>query len=401
MDRRRWIAAGAAGLVALVVVVVVLASSGGSRKSTPRGAPAQPSPAQAPAPSGGKRKRVGRVERGLEIALQDNAVFLERSYYSRDTAFAQARQLGVSWLRTNVLWSRVEPRPGAFDWSQYDSLVNAAQRFGISLEMSLTGPAPAWATGNGRVGVFRANAAKFGEFARTAAARFRGRVTRYSIWNEPNFVRWIRPLEDQAGIYRGLYLAAWSAVKGADPNAQVLIGETAPYAEPGVTTAPLAFLRQLACRGCAELRADGYAHHPYEFTDPPEFEYPGAQNVTIGTLSRLTRSLDQLAADRLLATPAGRPLPVYLTEFGYFASGRRALPAGLRADWLVRAYAIAARMYPRVRQMLQYLLVSPPSNSAGGNFDTGIVTQGGRLEAPFGALSSWAAREQRRGRVAR
>jgi hypothetical protein len=400
MGRRRWIAAGAAALVALAVVVAVLASGGGSKKSptTPQAGPQAPA---REAPKGGRRKRGERAQAGLEIAVQDNAVFLERHYYDRDAAFRQARGLGVTWMRTNLLWSRVEPQQGRFDWTQYDSLVTAAHRYGVHVEMSLTGAAPAWAAGDGRVGVFRPDAAKFGTFARAAAAHFRGRVTRYSIWNEPNFVRWLQPLDEQAAIYRRLYEAGWSAVKGADPNAQVLIGETAPYAQPGKTSAPLAFLRQLACRGCAELHADGYAHHPYEFTDPPEFDYPGAQNVTIGTLARLTRSLDQLAADRLLTTPAGRALPVYLTEFGYFTSGRRALPAGLRADWLVRAYAIAARMYPRVRQMLQYLLVSPPSNSAGGNFDTGIVTQGGRPDTPFGALSTWAAREQRRGRVAR
>jgi Beta-galactosidase len=400
MTRRRWIAAGVAAVVAAAVVVAVLASGGGSKKtvSGPPRVPTQVPPAQRPA--GGRRKTPERAERGLEIALQDNAVFLERYYYDRDIALQQARQLGVSWIRTNVLWSRVEPSPGRFDWSQYDSLVAASHRYGINVEMSLTGMAPAWATGNGHLGVFRPDAARFGQFAHAAALHFRGLVTRYSIWNEPNFVSWLRPLQEQPGIYRRLYEAGWSAVKDADPNAQVLIGETAAYAQPGKAMAPLAFLRQLACRGCTELRADGYAHHPYEFTTPPESDYPGAQNVTIGSLSRLTRTLDQLAADRLLTTPKGKPLPVYLTEFGYFASGRRALPASVRADWLVRAFEIAARLYPRVRQMLQYLLVAPPPRFAGGYFDTSIVSLAGQPEAPFAALSSWASREQRRGRVA-
>src|SRR5437899_6543045 len=175
MTRRRWIVAGTAGLaaVAVAVGVVLIATSGGGRK--------------APAP----------VEHGLEIGLQDNALFLERSYYDRATAFGQARQLGVTWMRTNVVWAGVEPQPGRFDWSQYDSLVEAATGAGISLEMSLTGPAPAWATGNGVRGVFRPDAPKFGRFARAAAEHFRGRVRRYSIWNEPNFVAWLRPPAEQ------------------------------------------------------------------------------------------------------------------------------------------------------------------------------------------------------------
>ena len=47
-------------------------------------------------------------------------------------------------------------------------------------------------------------------------------------------------------------------------------------------------------RKCPKLKADGYAHHPYDFRHAPNFQYPGADNVTIGTLSRLTRALDRL-----------------------------------------------------------------------------------------------------------
>jgi hypothetical protein len=350
---------------------------------------------------GPSHKAPAPAEQGLEIGIQDNAVFLERRYYDREAALGQARQMGVTWMRTNLLWSRVEPAPGRFDWSQYDSLVDATRKSGISVQMSLTGPAPAWATGDGQPGGFRPDPAAFGRFARAAAEHFRGRVTRYSIWNEPNFSAWLRPLEESPSLYRRLYEAGWAAVKGADPAAQVLIGETAAYAKRGRALAPLAFLHQVACRGCPELHADGYAHHPYDFTDPPESSYPGQGNVTIGTLGRLTSALDGLAADRLLATPDGHPLPVYLTEFGYFASGRKALSAPLRADWLVRAYSIAERMYPRVRELVQYLLVAPPSGVPGANFDTSVVQRSGRPEQPFSALAAWAAREQRLGRVAR
>src|SRR5436190_3884480 len=280
MTRRRWTvaAAGLAAVAVAAVLAVVLPHGGGP---------------EAPAPAS---------RRGLEIGLQDNAVFLERRYYDRTAAFGQARQLGVTWMRTNVLWSRVEQRPGSFDWSQYDSLVGAAAKAGIAVQMSLTGPAPAWATGDGLKGVFRPDPAAFGRFSRAAAEHFRGRVRRYSIWNEPNFVRWLRPLDEQAAIYRRLYQAGWAAVKHADPSAEVLIGETAAHAKRGKATAPLEFLRRVACRGCPELYADGYAHHPYEFTDPPEAPYPGPDNVTIGTLGHLTNALDVLAEQRRLAT---------------------------------------------------------------------------------------------------
>src|SRR4051812_42211297 len=45
--------------------------------------------------------------RGMEVGLQDDAVFLYQSYYNRDLALQQAKQLGVTRLRVNVLWNRV------------------------------------------------------------------------------------------------------------------------------------------------------------------------------------------------------------------------------------------------------------------------------------------------------
>ena len=45
--------------------------------------------------------------RGMEVGLQDDAVFLYQSYYNRDLGLQQAKQLGVTRLRVNVLWNRI------------------------------------------------------------------------------------------------------------------------------------------------------------------------------------------------------------------------------------------------------------------------------------------------------
>jgi hypothetical protein len=356
-----------------------------------------------------RKKHASKRSGAIEIALQDDPVFRVQAYYDRERAFAQAKRLGVSWLRLNVLWAaaakssarrRTAPASPAYDWSAWDGAAQAARNHGVHVEMALTGPAPAWATGNGRIGPYRPDATLYAGFARAAALHFRGLVGRYSVWNEPNYVSWLSPLSAGPQLYRRLYEAGWSAIKGADPGAQVLIGETAPYAQAGRSTAPLAFLRGVTCAtsdyraagGCTGLRAEGFAHHPYDYLEPPERAYPGADNVTIGTLSRLTGALDRLARAGLLSTPGGRGLPVYLTEFGYFARGRRALPAATRAEYLRRAFDIAARRYPRVRQLLQYLLVAPPRGYPGGRFDTSLLTGSGTPTASYDALAGWARR---------
>src|SRR5262249_59902866 len=106
---------------------------------------------------------------------------------------------------------------------------------------------------------------------------------RWSVGNEPNYVGWLAPMSKAPQLYRALYIQAYDAIKKADPNAQVLIAETAPYAEKDRAMAPLEFLRKVTCRTaiyapakrCAPLHADGYAHHPYEFANPPQAPYPG------------------------------------------------------------------------------------------------------------------------------
>ena len=181
------------------------------------------------------------------------------------------------------------------------------------MHLSLTGPAPRWADARSaaiKQAWYKPNAREFGKWVAVVAEHFAGRVDRYSIWNEPNWRTWLGPLKAGPALYRSLYTRGYAAIKEADPRAKVLIGETSPYGRPGLSTAPLAFLRKVDLReqeatgawaAARALKADGYAHHPYDFRHAPNFQYPGADNVTIGTLSRLTRALDRLRALRRAA----------------------------------------------------------------------------------------------------
>ena len=327
------------------------------------------------------------------MAIQDNAVLLEQHYYGRDAAFDRMRELGVSWVRVPVIWERVE-REG---FGQVDALVDAAQDEGFEVQLNLIPPAPAGATGDGKPGVFRPRADAFGEFAQRVASRYRSRVRRWSVWNEPNLVNWLRPVREMPSLYRALWDAGYRAIEGVDPDAQVLIGETAPYVRPGDGMAPLAFLRGVLRPG--PLVADGYAHHSYDFEAPPEREYPGGDNVTLGSVERLLGALDRAASDGSLRDGRGRALDVWITEFGYFQTTGRALPPARRAAYVRRAFELAASHYPRVRQLLQYLLVSPPEGFPGGRFDTSLLTRDGSPTPAFGALAEWAREAAAAGRA--
>src|SRR3954468_13405530 len=292
--------------------------------------------------------------RGMEVAVQDDPVLMGRLYGSVPNTLKLVSQLGASRIRVNVSWSYVvgaaAKRPNApkrisYNWSGYDALLRQAARQGMLLQLTLTGPAPAYATANHRIGPYKPKSSAFRAFAGAAAQHFRGRVDRYSIWNEPNYVRWLSPLNRGAKLYRALYTAAYDAIKEADPSAQVLIGETSPTEHRGRSTAPLKFLRGVTCatrsyaaaRICDTLVADGYAHHAYDPTHSPTYRYPGGDNVTLATLYRLTGALDDLAMEGLLTTADGEPLDVYVTEYGFFASGKKHLSASRHAKYLVQA----------------------------------------------------------------
>ena len=353
----------------------------------------------------------------LELGIQDDALFVREpgtyggrlsSLISRDTAYAAVRKLSVRVVRINVIWSHVAgiEKSDPWDWSHYDAAVDAALAHGIAPELTLTGPAPAWATGNGKRGVFRPRPALFAEFVASAAARYAGRVKRYSIWNEPNWPSWLAPKSAQPSLYRGLYRAAYDAIRGADPSAAVLIGELAPMGPPEAAMPPLRFLRSLTCSDarwrrhgtCPPLVADGFAHHPYALRWAPEYRGPSKDDVTMGSLGRLEGALRLLARRGALATPAGSALPLYLTEFGYHANSRT-IDERRRATFARRAFDIAARD-AHVRQLVWYQLAAPPPRRK-RQWDTSLLRIDGKPTPTYVALVQWVADAVKAGRVAR
>jgi hypothetical protein len=339
--------------------------------------------------------------RGMEIALQDDQVFLNQAWYGRERAFARAQELGVTRLRVNFIWGREVAGPGSrtapanpvYNFGPYDSLISEAAAHGMRVQLTLTGPAPAWATGNHRVGVYKPSAAAFARFAGAVTAHFKGRVDRYGIWNEPNWKSWLMPHAGSPALYRRLYVGAYRAIKGADPGAKVLIGETSPQARGSAGTAPLTWLRKMV--GRSHLRADGYAHHPYDYRNSPRHPSGGPNDVTIATLGRLTHELSRLARSHRLRTPHGGALPLYLTEYGYLVHGRFAMNQRRAASYLAQAFSIALHN-GRVKSMLQYGLVSPPLSVS---WDSSLIAANGSARRSFYALRSWVGHA--RGALAR
>jgi hypothetical protein len=132
----------------------------------------------------------------LQIGLQDDQVFVAQNLLTPQIGYNLANQLGASRLRINLGWAGVVgdsandaqvPHPVPYNWSNVDRAIDQAAANGMHVQLTLLGPVPAWASArHGKPSNFKPNPRLFAQFARAAATHFKGRVDRYSIWNEPN-----------------------------------------------------------------------------------------------------------------------------------------------------------------------------------------------------------------------
>ena len=369
----------------------------------------------------------------MEVALQDDGVFLYNEHYNADVGYRQLRELGVTHLRMNVLWwqpipegqrnQRTKPSPIVYDWSVWDAAIARARAYGIKVQLDLAGDPPAWACGNKRVPYacdgYKPNRKLFAHFVRAAVNHFQGRVKRFSLWNEPNWYTWISPHKKSPIIYRKLFEAGYRAAKKANRKAEIVMGELAPHFRPGLSIAPLKFLRGMVCvnkrlkriRGANKkcgrkpLKFDSFSHHPYDFEHKPTKRRPNRDEVTMANIGKLPKYLNKLRKKGLIK-PKRKKFPIYLTEYGYMVTGNpavrreRRIPEPKRARWLVQAWKIAQRT-PRIKQNLQYILVSPPLGSPSSYFDTGLIVSDGTIRRSYTALENWLQQALRDGKVAR
>ncbi|HEY8019949.1 MAG TPA: NBR1-Ig-like domain-containing protein, partial [Thermoanaerobaculia bacterium] len=124
---------------------------------------------------------------------------------------------GIGWVHVAVIWPYVEGQQGVFDWSAYDEIVAAAQarHLGILATILYT---PAWATAAPTwIGVPDQGA--WANFCRAAAARYKGSIRYWGLWNEPNLAEFWEGSRQQ---YIDVILKAGAdAIHAGNPDAQV------------------------------------------------------------------------------------------------------------------------------------------------------------------------------------
>ncbi len=360
------------------------------------------------------------ASRGQTTYFEAGSALLESS---QPKLFEQMQSLGVKAMRIELSWSSVAPdptgaskptfdatNPASYNWGAYASAIAQANALHWPVLLTITSPVPRWATSNKKAPyVTRPDAKDFEEFMTAVARAFGSNVATFSIWNEPNHPAFLQPQWNSnrtpasPRIYRALYQAGYAGLQaGGLSHPRVLFGETAPTGYDKSTgnhdVAPLLFLREALCLNghykrkgaCGKLQMSGYAHHAYTKGVNPHYVAPGADNVTIGSLSRLSHALDKAAAAHAIPSH----LPIYLTEFGIQSYPNRELgvPVSTQAEYDAIAERIAWGN-SRVAAFSQYLLKDDPlggkpgSSVAGGTigFQTGLEYVSGKPKPLYAA----------------
>jgi hypothetical protein len=187
-----------------------------------------------------------------------------------DQTLRWAQGLGVGWIKQQVEWHSIEHGPGDQDWGLLDRAVDACNGFGFRLLLGVT-HAPDWTRTAELEGGPPADYAEFGRFMEQLAARYRGRVKAYELWNEPNLAREWRGDTLSAARFVALVAEGARGVRAGDPEVLVISGAPAVTGiNDGVTAIDdRVFFRGMYEAGIAQW-VDGIGVHPYGFANSPD-----------------------------------------------------------------------------------------------------------------------------------
>jgi len=228
-----------------------------------------------------------------------------------DELLQLARDGGFTWLIQLLEWREVEPVQGEYFWEYPDWLVRAAEYYGLDLVLRLDHP-PGWAAPS--------DVSAYAAFVERVAARYRGRVAAYVIWNEPNLsAEWGGQPPDPTGYVQFL-CAAQATIRAADPEALVVSAGLAPTNQADDSALDDRLYLQAMYQAGGAPCFDVMGAHPYGFAYPPDDPYGAHEELNFARLADLRA---------IMVENSDGDKPVWATELGWTTD-----PVGTERRWL-------------------------------------------------------------------
>jgi hypothetical protein len=296
----------------------------------------------------------------LRAGIQDDA-WLQYGPGTLQDRLDRLDSLGVDVVRVTIDWRATEPvRAGVDDWSRADLLLNGLHAHGIAPLVTLYGT-PSWANGHRAENWAPTSKSTFAAFARRVALRYPF-VHLWTIWNEPNQLRSLRPASPRVYVQQ-LLNPAYAAIHSVSPGSQVAGGVTAPRGSTGGVS-PVDWIAGMAA---AHAKLDAYAHNPYPLS-PDETPTSGGcghcTTITMATLPRLITDVQHAF---------GSKTRIWLTEYGYQTNPPDRLLGvsfATQARYMAEA-ALRSYLAPRVDILIQYLVQDEPDPA---RWQSGLLT---------------------------
>ncbi len=315
----------------------------------------QPEPSAAPTGTTAREPFVY----GFNVAWRGDE---EGEPFNRRTA-EMVRAAGFDWVRIQAQWASHEPRPGEWDLRPLERVLPIYAEFGLKVLVSVVA-APEWARdGSGAIvrdlGTFRAAMRRF-------AARFRGQVQAWQVWNEQNMAYNVHGPVRVDG-YARLLEAGYLGVKEGNPDALVVAGSLTPT---GVNDPNLAIDDALYLEAFYELDGGKWTRffdilgaHANATLNPPDTLWPEKPGPGPGWRDHPSFYFRRVEQLRAIMERHGDRRPVWITEFGWTTANPapgyeygQYVSEEQQAQYLVRAFEIARRDWPWVTGMFVWNL---------------------------------------------
>lgn len=280
------------------------------------------------------------------FGVQFHATWSDYSNEVRLEILDRLAAAGVKWVRIDIGWSPFEEKCKGCVAGWYRDMVDFSVDAALDRGLKVLGTlwmTPPWANGGRHYRVPPDDPGEYARFAAWAANHYKGRVSAWEIWNEPNLdYFW----GGTVGDYVRLLKASYPAIKAADPGAAVVLGGPSHNDTP--------WLRKVYERGAAGS-FDVMATHPYQGQGDLPPEAPDSGNDW--WLFTHVKAVKQLMVE---FGDGGKP--IWFTEFGWSvhsntgteASWERGVTAQEQADYLVRSIELVKERYPYVTNMFWY-----------------------------------------------
>lgn len=276
----------------------------------------------------------------------------------RNRVLTLSKNAGIQWVRQQVPWQDLHDRSGTIYWGELDNIVNDASAAGVNVMLNIV-RAPAWATDNGSPGLpARRHFSTFADFMGQMAARYRGRVQAYEIWNEQN-----RACENGgdcardggvggqvagADYYVDMLAAAYGAIKANDPMAIVVSGgpTSTETNRTDIALSDTEYIRQMALNPKFRANVDAIGVHPggqYNSPDAMWPDNPGPGPNWRNSREFYFRRIEDIRG--VLVANGMADKQIWVTEFGWATNNNtpgyeygNSISFDTQAQWVTRGF---------------------------------------------------------------